>query len=301
MRISTTWQYQSTVSQMLNQQSKLTDTQLKMASGKKYLTPSENPQAAVSLIDFNQRIKVYQQYQDNIVTVRQRLGQENASIDAGISIVQSIRDLAIQGMNAVNEGTNRTQIAGEIDQLKEQLFTIANTQNPNGEYIFSGYKTDQPAFTYDSATSTYTFQGDTNQRLIAIGPSREMADGDPGISSSGVSVFGAGSIGNVFQAVQKLSDDLKSNSPNSASLADLDNALDNLSSVQVTIGARLNALDVQENTNDDYIIDHKTMTSEIGDLDYAQATSDFNLQNVALQAAQQAFAKVQKLSLFNYL
>jgi len=45
----------------------------------------------------------------------------------------------------------------------------------------------------------------------------------------------------------------------------------------------------------------KTVASEIGDLDYAEAISQFNLQNVALQAAQQAYTRVQNLSLFNYL
>lgn len=297
MRISTTWQHQVSVTQMLNQQSKLTDTQLKMASGKKYLTPSENPQAAASLIDFNQRIKVYQQYQDNISTVRQRLDQENSSLDGSIEVIMQIRDLALQSFNDINQDTNRQQIAGQIDQLKEQLLTIANTQNPNGEYIFSGYASDQQPF-----DSSYAYQGD-EQRSLAIGPARTMADGDKGDEVFGAAVASpvAGSITNAFQAIAKLSTDLKANTPNHASLTDLDNALNLLSKTQVSVGSRLNTLDVQESLNEDYIIDYKSMVSEIGDLDYAEAVSNFNLQQVALQAAQQAFSKVQNLSLFNYI
>lgn len=297
MRISTSWQYQVGVSQMQDQQSKLTDTQVKMASGKKYLTPSENPQAAASLIDFNQRTKVYQQYQDNIGTVKQRLGQENSSINASLNIVMQIRDLTVQGLNAINQGTNRAQIADQIAQLNAQLLTVANTQNPNGEYIFSGYASDKPAF-----DSSYAYKGD-EQRSLAIGPERTMADGDKGDQ-----VFGeydatatVGNIKNVFQAVAKLTTDLRANTPQSASLADLDRALDRLSTTQVSVGSRLNTLDVQENLNEDYIVDYKSIISQIGDLDYAEAASNFNLQQVALQAAQQAFSKVQNLSLFNYI
>ena len=63
----------------------------------------------------------------------------------------------------------------------------------------------------------------------------------------------------------------------------------------------MNALDRQESTNDDYILDMQTTKSDIGDLDYAEAISQFNLQNISLQAAQQAYTRVQNLSLFNYL
>lgn len=298
MRISTTWQHQIGVNQMLNQQGKLTDTQLKMASGKKYLTPSENPQAAASLIDFNQRIKVYDQYQNNVGVVRQRLGQENSSIDAGINIIMRIRELTVQGLNDTNQGAAREHLASEIDQLNEQLRNIANTQDPSGEYIFSGYASNNQAF-----DDSYTYQGGQTARNLAIGPERTMADGDTGDTVFGLydATATVGNIDNVFQVVARLSADLKADTPNTLSLKDLDNAMERLSNVQVSVGARLNTLDVQESLNDDYIVDYKSIVSDIGDLDYAQAASDFNLQNVALQAAQQAFAKVQKLSLFNYM
>jgi len=41
--------------------------------------------------------------------------------------------------------------------------------------------------------------------------------------------------------------------------------------------------------------------SGIQDLDYAEAISRLNLQMVGLQASQQAFTRIQNLSLFNYL
>jgi flagellar hook-associated protein 3 FlgL len=250
---------------------------------------------------FNQRIKVYEQYQDNIVTLRQRLEQENAGLDSAIGIVHRVRELAIQAFNDSNQGTNRQQIADEIGQLNENLLKIANTQNPNGEYIFSGYASDKR--TYDDSSGSYVYQGDA-QRSLVIGPERQMADGD-----SGDQVFGAldataqpaGSIGNIFQAVAQLSSDLKSNIKNTASLTDLDKSLERITTVQVSIGARLNALDSQQNLNDSYIVDHKTIVSEISDLNYAEAISQFNLQQTALQAAQQSYAKVKDLSLFNYL
>ena len=54
MRISTSWSHQLGVNAILDQQAKLTETQLKLSTGKKILTPSEDPAAAVRLIDLEQ-------------------------------------------------------------------------------------------------------------------------------------------------------------------------------------------------------------------------------------------------------
>lgn len=300
MRVSTTWSHQLSVDAMLNQQSKLSETQLKLSSGKKYLTPSENTLAATQLLDLQQNIKEHEQYQVNIGRARQRLDLEESSLSNANEALQRIRELTVQGLNDINTVVNRRQIAAEIDQLNEHLLTIANTQNANGEYLFSGYASDQRAF---SATPAYAYQGDNNQRRIAIGPDRQIADGD-----SGEAVFGAisgsttpGSISNVFEAVAQLSSDLKAGTPDPASLADLDKAMERIVSTRASVGARLRALDDQENLNDDYILDNQTTASEIGDLDYAEAISKFNLQQISLQAAQQAYGKVKDLSLFNFI
>ncbi|MBS3964550.1 MAG: flagellar hook-associated protein FlgL [Methylomonas sp.] len=301
MRISTTWFHQLGVNEMLQRQSKLSESQLKLSTGQKYLKPSENPQAATALIDFNQRIKVYEQYQDNIVTVRQRLEQAASGIDTGVNILQRVRELTVQGLNDTNSGANRRQIAEEIDQLNGVLHSIANTQNPNGEFIFSGFASDRPAF---SAAPGFAYNGDGNQRGITIGPNRTVADGDPGQAVFGVVALpptAPGSIDNVFQALQRLADDFRSNVANPQSLADIDRALDRFTSVSVSLGARLNAIDAQQTLNEGYIIEHKAIASQIGDLDYAEAISQFNLQEIALQAAQQSFARIQNLSLFNFL
>jgi flagellar hook-associated protein 3 FlgL len=41
--------------------------------------------------------------------------------------------------------------------------------------------------------------------------------------------------------------------------------------------------------------------SDINDVDYAEAIAQFNLDRVGIQAAQQAYSKIQGLSLFDYL
>jgi flagellar hook-associated protein 3 FlgL len=84
-------------------------------------------------------------------------------------------------------------------------------------------------------------------------------------------------------------------------LADLDTALNNILQVRTTVGSRLRALDDQAAQNEKFELDMRTTLSDIRDLDYAEAISRFNIEQSALQAAQQAFSRVQNLSLFNFL
>jgi flagellar hook-associated protein 3 FlgL len=84
-------------------------------------------------------------------------------------------------------------------------------------------------------------------------------------------------------------------------LTGLDAAFKSIGNAQAKVGARGNALDDQQNQNDKFVLDTQTTLSQTQDLDYAEAITKFNLQNTTLQAAQQSFAKIQSLSLFDYI
>jgi len=84
-------------------------------------------------------------------------------------------------------------------------------------------------------------------------------------------------------------------------IVDLDQSLGNLLDIRASIGARLNTLDKQVEINETFSLQLNTTLSEIQDLDYSEAVTRLNLQLVGLQAAQNAYTKVQGLSLFNFL
>ena len=84
-------------------------------------------------------------------------------------------------------------------------------------------------------------------------------------------------------------------------LQDLDQALGSLLDARTDVGGRLNAVEDQLGRNDDQRLRLETRLSEIEDLDYAEAIGRFQLQQVALQAAQQTYVQLSRLSLFDYL
>jgi flagellar hook-associated protein 3 FlgL len=84
-------------------------------------------------------------------------------------------------------------------------------------------------------------------------------------------------------------------------LADLDNALAHVIQARGEIGARARTLDQQESLNADFALHLNTTLSSVRDLDYAEALSRLSQELLGLEAAQQAFARTQGLSLFKYL
>ncbi|NVK03037.1 MAG: flagellar hook-associated protein FlgL [Oceanospirillaceae bacterium] len=68
-----------------------------------------------------------------------------------------------------------------------------------------------------------------------------------------------------------------------------------------TIGSRQNAVNRAESSNFDFKLMTQTTLSAIEDVDYAKASTDLARRQLALEAAYASFAKIQGLSLFDYL
>lgn len=84
-------------------------------------------------------------------------------------------------------------------------------------------------------------------------------------------------------------------------LVDVDQAMGNVQDIRSRVGARINAVDNQENLNESYLLNLAATLSDVRDLDYTEAVSRLNLELVGLEAAQQAFIRIQNLSLFRFL
>lgn len=84
-------------------------------------------------------------------------------------------------------------------------------------------------------------------------------------------------------------------------LSQINSAANHISSQQGLAGINLQLIDSQESRHLDSNLSLEQGRSHIEDLDFAQAVSKFEQSQVALQAAQQTFSRMQGLSLFNYL
>ena len=178
------------------------------------------------------------------------------------------------------------------------------------------------AFIQANATDpvTYTVTGDTSGQVAtgnyAEGAAITFANGE--IRLEGTPVHGdnftvtSAPKQDLFTTVKDLTDSLSGAAETTAGnarvhneasrgLVNLDNAIEHLLTVQSDVGSRMRRAELQSETNEVFNLQLMETLSKLEDLDYAEAISRLNIQMLALQAAQQTFAKTQNMSLFNYL
>lgn len=178
MRVSTLASYSNGVSALQRLQAALDHSQRQISSGKRLLTPSDDPIAAARALDLRERLSRIEQFDRNIVVAQNRLRDEEATLSNVNNILQRIRELALQANNSTINDESRQLIATEMRQGLDQLVDLANAKNGLGEFMFSGNTTDTLPVT--TAGGSFAYNGDQGGRLIAIGDSREISDGDSG-------------------------------------------------------------------------------------------------------------------------
>ncbi|MDX5327998.1 MAG: flagellar hook-associated protein FlgL [Marinobacter sp.] len=85
------------------------------------------------------------------------------------------------------------------------------------------------------------------------------------------------------------------------SLTNLDNGQESIILKQTELGGRLNAIESTSSFLEDSGLYTKEIRSQLQDVDYAEAISNLSFQSFVLQAAQQSFAQISRLSLFDRL
>jgi flagellar hook-associated protein 3 FlgL len=201
--------------------------------------------------------------------------------------------------------------------------TSVGAANSGNASIDPGSVTDPGAWVPDSYTISFT---SPSQYQVTDGAGTLVASGNyvsgQAVSFNGVEVaisgtpaagdqFGVAAAGNasVFSTIAGLITTLSSSTLTNAQIStqvggaigQLDTALDNLGTVQAGVGGRLNAVSAAAASAQAQQTNIQTSVSQLSDVDYAAAVTKLSSQELALQAAQESYASISKLSLFNYL
>jgi len=318
MRIATSTAYSQSVSAMSTQNHKMNKTLLQLSMGKKIIVPSDDPASAARVLGLNQAKSRTDTFQVNIVIAKSSLEVEESTLNGVVNSLQRIRELSVQANNDTYTADQRINISKEIEEHMETILGLSNATNGNGEYLFAGFNNKTSPFADNAGVIEY--RGDQGQQELQIGTTRHIPSGDNGfdlfMNIRGSDNGNAGSTApmSVFAIVKELETVLNTNSGSPTSLpletfhesmpriiANIDVALGRIVDFQAMIGARRNAIDSQDNANEDYLLQLETTLSETQDLEYTEAISRLEQEQLGLQASQQAFTKIQGLSLFNYL
>ena len=241
-------------------------------------------------------------------------------IKAGPSFNVPVSDSGAEVFQSAMNGNGRFQVAATVGNAGNGTIDVGNVTDP---VVFAATQTHSYTLTFTSAT-TFTVNDDTAGTAVPPA-SWNYVDGQA-LTFNGMqtAITGAPASGDtftiqpatrqdLFATLDKLATALETaadqppastaqfNQAMANGLAELDQGLDHLTGIRAKIGARMNALDDQQNTNGDFAVHLQQTISDIGDLDYAEAATRLSQETLVLQAAQQSFIKIQGLSLFNYM
>ncbi len=306
MKVSTSMFFDNASKQLGSIQSSLAKTQTQLSTGKQINRPSDAPDKSSLITRLQSEMTRQASYQGNLNAVNVRLQAEETALRNTSNVMYRFKELAVQAANDTLSTADRNTLSFEMIQLREQILSMANSQDSNGNYLFAGSRVAQQPFGED-AKGRVVYQGDQSRMLVPVGDNRQMNLNIPG-SDVFVRLVRDDDKGNkigvgFFQALSDMVDAVKNTDrPNiQRGIKELDRMQQGISDASAQLGTDMNVVDSQGGVLDEITLRLKTTLSDVQDLDYTEAITKMNKDQLALESAQSTFAKISKLSLFNYI
>ena len=306
MKVSTNMFFERASNQLGTIQNNLAITQEQLSLGKQITKPSDAPDKASLITRLESEIARQSSYQNNLKTVETKLKAEETALTNTSDVMYRFKELATQAANDTLGPADRKTIAIEMTELRNQMLSMANAQDSNGNYLFAGSRVGQMPFGPD-AKGQLQYQGDQSRMVVGVGDNRKMSLNMPG-SDVFVSVVRpdgkGGRIGvGFFQAMSDMVNAVQNSDHVNIQrgITEIDFLQQGISDATAKVGTDLNVVDAQNAVLDEISLRLKTTMSDVQDLDYTKAITKMNKDQLSLEAAQNSFAKISKLSLFNFI
>ncbi len=268
------------------------NTSEQLTSQKRINRPSDDPEAFKVVANFKSSLERVEQYKKNVDAADRYFTTAEASLTSTKDIFIRAKELALQGRNETLNTSQREAIASEVQQLLQQLESVANSKVGN-EYVFSGFATDTQPFALDdnqpSADPVVTYAGSDQHRSLAINEGVTLdvqIDGEAAFMGDGTA-----STVDLFQTLADLEVALRTGDLDSDSatgvpqmIGDLDVGLNQILQELSTVGAKSNRLSATKDQLASQEEIFKTFISQLEDIDIAQVAVEYQRTQNALQA-----------------
>ncbi|MBP9712245.1 MAG: flagellar hook-associated protein FlgL [Sterolibacterium sp.] len=179
MRISTNMIYEVGVGAIGRQTSQMLQTQQQLATGRRVLTPADDPVASAGILETSQGVALTKQYTAALDNTSDTLALAESQLQGAGDLLIQVRTLAVQAGNSSLSNSDRQSIATQMRASFEQLMGIANTRDASGQYIFSGFQGNTQPFA-GTVNEGVAYAGDDGQRFLQVSPSQQLAVSDSG-------------------------------------------------------------------------------------------------------------------------
>ncbi|EKE75445.1 flagellar hook-associated protein FlgL [Gallaecimonas xiamenensis] len=202
MRISTNMIYQSGLNNILSTQELLVRLRDQASTQQRILQPADDPAGAGTVLRLTEQLGLSEQFRKNGDNLKSRFGIAETSLSSMTDALAKARTLMVQAQNGVNGPDEREALASELLGIRDHLQDLMNTQDANGDYIFSGNAGKTAP--YQKIAGQYVYQGDQGRQNIQVSqgftinanfPGFDLFDNlDPSLGATGTLTAGAGTV-----------------------------------------------------------------------------------------------------------
>lgn len=277
-----------------NNYSKMGTYMDQLNTGKKITKPSDDPVIAVKGMSYRTQLIQVEQHKRNTSEVHNWMDNTDAALDKATQALQKLRELAVQASSDTYGEDERENIKQEVEQLKEHLISIANT-NVNDKYIFNGTSTDEAAISVaENGDLSFNYSDVHEPVLIEVASGTKL---QANVDASGI--FGE----DLFDKIDKFSTALSDNDQDGidASIGALDENIDNVINARADLGARMNRLELVENRLGEQEVIATKSLSENEDIEYDKVITQLLTQESLLRASLSAGSRIIQPSLMDFL
>ena len=236
-----------------------------ISTGRKVLTPSDDPLAAAKLMRLSAQAARTRDYQTAIATAQADITLTESTLAQAGGLLARGRELAVQGANDTLTAEDRAVLALEVESLQTQLLATANTRGQRG-YLFSGSQVDTPAL---AADGSYT--GDEAVHEVEISPGVRSR-----VNVTGATAFTAAGGTDAFGALEDLRQALLAGDASqvTGTLANLEASRNQIVRAQAEAGLIMNRLDTADEALSVTAFELARQDAGLGDVDPFAAISE---------------------------
>lgn len=283
--------------------SKMSNYQDMLTSGRKFARASDDPVAAVKGMNYRVQLDKVQQFQRNTNEAEGWLDTTDTALDQVGNVLNRVKELIVQAANDTNTSDDRKKIKQEIDQIREQIIDVGNTQL-GGKYIFSGTKTQTPTFLNGGINPALTPAAKDGKVEVEVFDGIQLTvntNGAPDMFGEIVNFLSdvSNKLDTATSTGQEIGDFLggiaNGNNPTLANMQA--KVLD----MRADVGARMNRLELMKNRLDIQEVNTTKQKSNNEDTDYAETITHMATQESIHQAALSVGAKIIQQTLVDFI
>ncbi|CNG87882.1 flagellin [Yersinia kristensenii] len=276
-----------------------------LTSGKRVNKISDDPVASMQLVQLENSKSDVSQYKTNVVRLSGNYSVQEASLNSLDKQLLVVRDKMLAAKNGNHSATESATFGREINLLLDGMMSDLNTKNSEGNYLFSGTKSNIKPIEYDSTTQKYTFNGNNKRRDAVVGNGITLQENTDLSSSLSTSANDLEILTNLKKLANKMIDSSITpatyNQEISTNLTAIETAAKKIGGMLTELGAKKNRLEHLSNLHDDVEIVNANLEKDLAGIDIFQVNAAMQSNFLSTKIAHSMQAKISQLSLFNYI